>query len=94
LSIALSMDSAAFIFAVEEKLAPVSPMAKPVIERQLAQMGLTKEMLSPRQAEMLTRRVAEALAMFLGPSGAEMARSIMLKELRKRAPDYFTAQGL
>ena len=88
------MDSAAFLIAVEEKLATLSPMAKPVIQRQLVQMGLTREMISPRQAEMLTRRVSEALAMFLGPSGAEMARSVMLKELRKRAPDYFAAQGL
>jgi hypothetical protein len=88
------MDSAAFIAAVEERLATVSPMAKPVIERQLEQMGLTRDMLSPRQAEMLIRRVAEALKMFLGPSGAEVARNVMMKELRKRAPDYFLAQGL
>ncbi|MFH0816144.1 MAG: hypothetical protein V1934_04950 [Methanobacteriota archaeon] len=88
------MDSEAFISALEEKLATVSPMAKPVIERQLEQMGLTREMLSPHQAEMLTRRVAEALKMFLGPSGAEIARNMMMKELRKRAPDYFSAQGL
>jgi hypothetical protein len=51
-------------------------------------------MLSPRQAEMLARRVSEALAMFLGPSGAETARNIMLKELRRRAPEHFTRQGL
>ena len=88
------MDSAAFLTAVEEKLAAFTPMAKPVIERQLEQMGMTKEMLTPRQAELLIRRVSGALAMFLGPSGAEMARNIMMKELRKRAPDYFTAQGL
>ena len=88
------MDSVAYIIAVEEKLATVSPMATPVIERQLAQMGLTREMLSPRQAEMLIRRVSEALKMFLGPSGAEVAKNIMMKELRKRAPDYFLAQGL
>jgi hypothetical protein len=88
------MDSAAFVYAVEEKLAPLSPMVKPVIERQLAQMGLTRDMLSPRQAELLTRRVSQALAMFLGPSGAETARNVMLKELRRRAPEYFSGQGL
>jgi hypothetical protein len=90
----MPMDSAAFITAVEEKLAPMSPMVKPVIERQLAQMGLTREMLSPRQAEAFIKRVTEALAMFLGPSGAQLAREAMMRELRKRAPEYFTLQGL
>jgi hypothetical protein len=88
------MDSAAFLSAVEERLSPLTPMAKPVIERQLEQMGLTREMLSPRQAETLIRRVTEALAMFLGPSGAQLARETMMRELRRRAPDYFAAQGL
>ncbi len=88
------MDSSEYLRAVEERLAPMSPMVKPVIERQLAQMGLTRDMLSPRQAEMLVRRVSGALAMFMGPSGAETARSMMMKELRKRAPEYFARQGL
>jgi hypothetical protein len=89
-----SMDSADYIRTVEEKLAPLSPMAKAVIHRQLEQMGLTRDMLSPKQAEMLARRVGEALAMFIGPSSAETARNIMMKELRRRAPDYFAKQGL
>jgi hypothetical protein len=88
------LDSVAFLNAVEEKLAPISPMAKLVIDRQLQEMGLSREMLSPKQAEMLMRRVVDGMTLFAGPSGAKMAKNIMLRELRKRAPSYFASLGL
>ena len=88
------MNGADFVESVIEKLVPVTPIAKSIIEKQMNDLGLSKDIMSPRQAEMLIRRTVEALKLFIGPSGAEMAKSVMMKELRKRAPDYFTAQGL
>jgi len=88
------MNSSDFLDACEEKLLPVTPMVTSVINKQLQDMGLARDMMSPHQAEILIRRVSEALKLFLGPSGAETARAVMLKELRKRAPDYFASQGL
>ncbi|MEW5936571.1 MAG: hypothetical protein AB1665_01975 [Candidatus Thermoplasmatota archaeon] len=89
-----ALDGTGFIRTVQERLYPISPVAKNIIERQLTEMGISQEFMTPKQAEMLIRRVSEALSLFIGPGGAEHARQLMLRELRRCAPDYFMSIGL
>ena len=88
------MDGAGFVQAIEEQLFVLSPITRNVIEHQISELGMTRDYMSPKQAEALVQRVSSALMLFLGPSGAEQARAIMLRELRKRAPAHFASMGM
>ncbi|MBI5001289.1 MAG: hypothetical protein HZB92_07185 [Euryarchaeota archaeon] len=80
--------------AIEEQLFRLSPVTRSVIQHQISELGISKDFMTPKQADALVKRVTSALTLFLGPSGAEQAKGIMLRELRKRAPDHFASMGL
>jgi hypothetical protein len=84
------MESTVFIQEIQQKLEPIAPIILPnIIKKQLEEVGATKENLTPEQAEDLIKRIEKALEIFVGPDGTKMAHKMMLKELRKHAPEYF-----
>jgi hypothetical protein len=89
------MDSKIFIQNITQKLEPIAPIVLPnIIDKQLQVVGATKENLTPEVAEKFIKRMELALAMFIGSDGTKNARQMMLKELRKCAPDYFKDQSI
>lgn len=89
------MRSRAFIRGIQQKLDPIAPVILPkIIKKQLEEVGATEDTLNPEQAEKFIAKMEIALEMFLGQEGSKMARQIMLKELRKCAPDYFQEQSV
>ncbi len=89
------MRSRAFIREIQQKLDPIAPVILPkIIKKQLKEVGATEDTLNPQQAEMFIAKMEIALEMFLGQEGSKIARQIMLKELRKCAPDYFEEQSV
>ncbi|UCH88017.1 MAG: hypothetical protein JSV49_07025 [Thermoplasmata archaeon] len=84
------MDSMGFIHNIQQKLEPIGPIILPsIIKKQLQEVGATEYDLTPEQAEELIKRIEFALERFIGPDGTKMAHKMMLRELRKSAPDYF-----
>jgi hypothetical protein len=84
------MDSIVFIQEIQQKLEPIAPIILPnIIKKQLEVVGATEDNLTPEKAEKLIKRIEKALEMFVGPDGTKMAHKMMLKELRKSAPEYF-----
>ena len=89
------MNTQGFITGVQEKLSPIAPVVLPgIIKKQLQEVGYVTGELTPEMAKAFVDRMVNALQMFLGPDGANMARQMMLKELRKHAPDYFKDKAL
>ena len=89
------MNSRAFLTGVQAKLEPIAPVILPgIIKKQLQEVGATEHDLTPEQAEEFIKRICNALQMFLGPEGTNMARQMMLKELRKTAPEHFAEKAL
>ncbi len=89
------MDGEAFLRVVEEKITPFAPvLIKGIIKKQLSAVGATPATLTPEKAEKFIGGVAEALQMFLGPQGSLKVKHMMLKELRRFAPEYFERKSL
>ncbi len=84
------MDSRAFVQVIKRKLEPLAPIMLPgIIKKQLQVVGATEDNLTPELAEKLIERIEVALELFVGPEGTKMAHKMMLKELRRYAPEYF-----
>jgi hypothetical protein len=84
------MDSTVFIQEIQEKLEPIAPIILPsIIKKQLTEVGATEDNLTPEMAKELMTRIERALEMFIGPDGTKLAHKMMIKELRKCAPEYF-----
>lgn len=89
------MNSEAFVRSVQQKLDPIAPIVLPgIIRKQILDIGATERNLTPQQAEQLIERVKEALEMFMGPSGTQLVHQIMIRELRRYAPEYFEQHAL
>jgi hypothetical protein len=89
------MKSYEFVQNVQERLSPIAPIVLPgIINKQLLHVGASKEAMTPPQAERFIARMEEALETFLGPNGRIMIHQIMMKELRRSAPEYFETQSL
>jgi hypothetical protein len=89
------MNSKEFVRNIQQRLDPIAPIVLPgIIIKQLQEVGATEESLTPQQAEEFIEKMKEALEMFLGPEGTKLVHQIMLKELRRCAPDYFEEQAL
>ncbi len=89
------MQSKAFVQSIQQKLGPIAPVILPnIIKKQLLEVGATEENLTPELAKKFIKRMEMALEMFLGPNGTKMARQMMLKELRRCAPEYFHEPSL
>lgn len=89
------MNSKTFIRNVQQRLDPIAPVVLPgIIKKQLAEVGANNGNMTPEQAEEFIRKMEEALRDFLGPDGARMVHQLMMRELRRCAPDYFEEQSL
>lgn len=83
------MDSEGFVRAVEEKLVPIAPIIEFAIKKQLNEVGADRKTLTAEQAMKFIDNMVNALDLFLGPTLARDSRQLMLKELRRSAPEYF-----
>ena len=88
------MDSKGFIENIEEQCVPISPIIEFAINKQLAQIGATKDDLDGKQAMMFIENMTEALGLFLGNVEAKKKRKYMISLLRKDAPEYFEERSL
>ena len=89
------MNSKAFIHNVQQRLDPIAPVVLPgIIKKQLAEVGANNGNMTPKQAEEFIKKMEEALRDFLGPEGTKLVHMMMMKELRKCAPDYFEEHSL
>ena len=88
------MDSKGFIENIEERLVPISPIIEFAINKQLADIGATKDDLDGKQAMMFIENMTEALELFLGKPEARKKRKYMMSLLRKYDPDYFEERSL
>ncbi len=88
------MDSKGFIDNIEEQFVPISPIIEFAINKQLAQIGATKDDLDGKQAMTFIENMTEALELFLGVAEAKKKRKYMISLLRKYAPEYFEERSL
>ena len=88
------MDSKGFIENIEEQFVPISPIIEFAINKQLAEIGATKDDLDGRQAMMFIENMTEALELFLGGAEAKKKRKFMISLLREYAPEYFEERSL
>ena len=88
------MDSKGFIDNIEEQFVPISPIIEFAINKQLAEIGATKDDLDGKQAMMFIENMTEALELFLGSAEAKKKRKFMISLLRKYAPEYFEERSL
>jgi hypothetical protein len=83
------MDSEGFLSTVESHLINLAPITKFIIKKQLKDLQLNRESMTPEQALVFIDKLTQALVMCLGNDGSQLARKMMLKELRTFAPKYF-----
>jgi len=83
------MDSEGFVKAVEERFVPIAPIIEFAIKKQLAEVGADRKTLTAEQAVKFIDKMVGALDLFLGPTQAKDSKQIMMKDLRKYAPEYF-----
>jgi len=88
------VDSKGFIDNIEEQFVPISPIIEFAINKQLAQIGATKDDLDGKQAMMFINNMTQALELFLGNAEAKKKRKYMISLLRKYAPEYFEERSL
>lgn len=82
------MDGNGFITSIENNLVTLAPITKFIITKQLNDLQVNKDSLTPEQAMIFIDRMTKALIMCLGKDGTLLARKMMLKQLRQYAPDY------
>ncbi len=75
-------------------MVPIAPIVEFAIRKQMAEIGATRELMTPEQAVLFIKNMTEALEMFLGPEDAKESMKFMTSTLRKYAPDYFEEHSL
>jgi hypothetical protein len=88
------MNSVKFIERVERKGVVLSPAVKKILDLQLKNMGLTRDMLTPKIAEEYIARVSSAASFVIGPEAGMALKRLMYRELREEAPEHFASMGL
>lgn len=89
------MDSKAFVTGIQQRLEPLAPVMVPgIIQKQLADLGISEDNMTPDNAREFIRKMDEALEMFIGSKGKMIVHEIMMKELRRTAPEYFVEPSL
>jgi hypothetical protein len=83
------MDGNGFIASIENNLVTLAPITKYIINKQLTDLNVNKEHLTPEQALEFINRMSNALVMCLGKDGSQLARKMMIKQLRTYAPTFF-----
>ena len=87
------MDSEGFINSIEEHLVTLAPITKFIIIKQLNDLDVTKESLTPDKAIVFINKMTNALTLCLGKDGSQLARKMMMKQLRLHAPGYLEEKG-
>ena len=88
------MDGNGFISSVENNLVTLAPITKFIITKQLNDLNVSKDSITPDKAMVFIEKMTSALVMCLGKDGSQLARKMMMKQLRIHAPDYFEQQGV
>lgn len=89
------MNSKVFIQSIQQRLDSIAPVVLPqIVQKQLRVVGATEDTLTPEQAEEFIKNMDEALETFIGPKGKMMVHQVMMKELRRCAPNYFDDKAL
>ena len=83
------MDSNGFITSIENHLVTLAPITKFIIVKQLNDLNVDRDTLTPEQAMIFINRMSNALVMCLGKDGSLLARKMMIRQLRTFAPEYF-----
>lgn len=84
-----TMDSNGFITSIEGHLVKLAPITKFIIKKQLDDLNYNRKIMTPEQAMQFIDKMTNALIMCLGNDGSQLARKMMIKELRTLAPEYF-----
>jgi hypothetical protein len=87
------MDSEGFISSVESNLVSLAPITKFIIKKQLNDLKLQRASMTPDQAIVFIDKMTAALIMCLGNDGSQLARKMMLKQLRMFAPEFFAKKN-
>ncbi len=88
------MDSKGFIQTIEDHLVTLAPITKYIITKQLNDLNVTKESLTPDKALIFIDKMTNALVLCLGKDGSQIARKMMIKQLRLYAPGYLEKRGI
>jgi hypothetical protein len=88
------MDSNGFITSIENHLVTLAPITKFIIDKQLNDLNVNRDTLTPEQALIFINRMSNALVMCLGKDGSQLARKMMIKQLRTFAPDFFEKKDI
>ena len=87
------MDGEGFIKSIEEHLVTLAPITKFIIIKQLNDLDVTKDSLTPDTAMVFINKMTNALILCLGKDGSQLARKMMMKQLRLHAPGYLEEKG-
>jgi len=88
------MDGNGFINSVENSLVNLAPITKFIINKQMKDLDVTKDTITPDKAMIFINKMTTALVMCLGKDGSQLARKMMIKQLRQYAPEYLESKGL
>ena len=84
------MNSKAFVTEIQQRLEPLAPVMVPgIIQKQMTELGISVDTMTPEEAMKFIGRMDAALEMFIGPNGKSTVHEIMMKELRRTAPELF-----
>ena len=82
------MNSRVFVVSIQHRLEPLAPIVLPrIIQKQLEELGVSEDTLTPDKAKEFIEKMDEALEMFLGSKGTMMVHEMMMKELGRTAPE-------
>ena len=82
------IDGPAFMQRVEEHLNPVAPIMSFVIKKQLTDLNVTPDSLTPQVARTFIDRLVAVLRTFAPAARVEEIRQSLLREFRRAAPQY------
>ena len=82
------MDGEGFITSIENHLVTLAPITKFIISKQLRDLQVNKDSITPERALVFINKMSNALVMCLGKDGSQLARKMMIKELNHYAPGY------
>ena len=88
------MDSEGFISSIENHLVTLAPITKFMINKQLNDLKVGRNTLTPDQAMVFIEKLTKALILCLGTDGSKLARKMMIKQLREFAPGFLEQKGL
>ena len=87
------MNGEGFISSIEQNLETLAPITKFIIIKQLKNLGVTQETITPEKALVFINNMTKALVLCLGEDGSQLARKMMLKQLRECAPGFLEKKG-